>query len=242
MGRVSDARERLMKAVTELIWSGSYGSTTVDQICSKAGVQKGSFYHFFDSKSDLACDAILTGWESHNAEMDRIFSPTRPPLERFRGFCQHCYQEQLELKQRFGHVLGCPLASLGTEVSTQEDRLRAIVGSIMAQAESYLATTIRDAQAAGLVEPGNPAVRARIVYAYQEGLLSRARIQNNLEVLLEMEQGTFEILRIVSSPEPSPSTSPAPDPAPPSKSPPPTRTARRTTREKAPRTARPDPR
>ena len=43
MGRVSDARERLMGAMTELIWTGSYGSTTIDQICDKAGVKKGSF-------------------------------------------------------------------------------------------------------------------------------------------------------------------------------------------------------
>ena len=28
MGRVSDAKERLMEAVRELIWTGSYGSTT----------------------------------------------------------------------------------------------------------------------------------------------------------------------------------------------------------------------
>lgn len=54
MGRVSDANERLIKAVAELIWTGSFGSTTIDQICAKAGVQKGSFYHFFDSKSDIA--------------------------------------------------------------------------------------------------------------------------------------------------------------------------------------------
>ncbi|MEO8425481.1 MAG: TetR/AcrR family transcriptional regulator [Verrucomicrobiota bacterium] len=51
MGRVSNAKERLMKAVQELIWTGSYGSTTIDQICQKAGVKKGSFYHFFDSKA-----------------------------------------------------------------------------------------------------------------------------------------------------------------------------------------------
>ncbi|MBC8096206.1 MAG: TetR/AcrR family transcriptional regulator, partial [Akkermansiaceae bacterium] len=49
MGRVSNAKERLMKALTELIWTGSYGSTTIDQICERAGVKKGSFYHFFDS-------------------------------------------------------------------------------------------------------------------------------------------------------------------------------------------------
>src|ERR1051326_1563388 len=58
MGRVSDAKERLMDAVLELIWTGSYGSTTIDQICDKAGVKKGSFYYFFESKADLAVAAL----------------------------------------------------------------------------------------------------------------------------------------------------------------------------------------
>ncbi len=63
MGRVSDAKERLMEAVRELVWTGSYGSTTIDQICEKAGVKKGSFYYFFDSKADLAVTAIDEHWQ-----------------------------------------------------------------------------------------------------------------------------------------------------------------------------------
>lgn len=50
MGRTSNAKERLLEAVIELIWTGSYGSTSVDQICERAGVKKGSFYHFFESR------------------------------------------------------------------------------------------------------------------------------------------------------------------------------------------------
>ena len=63
MGRVSDAKERLMEAVRELIWTGSYGSTTIDQICDRAGVKKGSFYYFFDSKAELAAAALTEEWE-----------------------------------------------------------------------------------------------------------------------------------------------------------------------------------
>ena len=40
MGRVSDAKERLMEAVRDLIWAGSYGSTSVDDICERAEVRK----------------------------------------------------------------------------------------------------------------------------------------------------------------------------------------------------------
>ena len=81
MGRVSDAKERLMKAVGELIWTGSYGSTTIDQICERAGVKKGSFYYFFDSKADLAVAAVDEDWQRRRPELDAIFSSTVPPLE-----------------------------------------------------------------------------------------------------------------------------------------------------------------
>lgn len=82
MARVSDAKERLIEAVIELIWTGSYGSTSVDLICERAGVKKGSFYHFFESKTALALTGIETAWEAHRAELDRTFSPVVPPLER----------------------------------------------------------------------------------------------------------------------------------------------------------------
>src|SRR5437762_8642015 len=117
MGRVSDAKQRLMEAVRELIWAGSYGSTTIDQICEKAGVKKGSFYYFFDSKADLALAALEESWKHKRVELDAIFSPTVPPLERFRKFCEHNYRLQADIQAACGTVLGCPLFSLATEVS-----------------------------------------------------------------------------------------------------------------------------
>src|SRR5436190_12686793 len=123
MGRVSDARARLMEAVKELVWTGSYGSTTIDQICEKAGVKKGSFYYFFDSKADLAETAISEDWEHRRPELDSLFSPTLPPLERLRKYCEFSYKFQAEIQAKYGRVLGCPLFSVGAEVSTQENRL-----------------------------------------------------------------------------------------------------------------------
>src|SRR5678809_567274 len=106
MGRVSDARARLMEAVGELIWTGSYGSTTIDQICDKAGVKKGSFYYFFESKADLAVAALEAEWEMRRVELDAIFSATVPPLQRLRRYCEYGYQLQNEIRAKCGCVLG----------------------------------------------------------------------------------------------------------------------------------------
>src|SRR6266436_2846991 len=83
MPRVSDMKERLLDAAMDLIWENSYGATSVDAICDRAGAKKGSFYYFFKSKSELAAAALEDCWNKKRAEMDSIFSPTVPPLERF---------------------------------------------------------------------------------------------------------------------------------------------------------------
>ena len=108
MPRQSDVEERLMNAAMDLIWENSYGSTSVDAICAKAGAKKGSFYHFFESKSELAVKALEADWRRKKAKMDEIFSPSMPPLERLRGYFEHVYQGQTKAHGECGAVLGCP--------------------------------------------------------------------------------------------------------------------------------------
>src|SRR4051812_27146991 len=178
MGRVSDAREKLMEAISELIWLGSYASTTIDQICERAGVKKGSFYYFFDSKADLAVAAVEEDWQRHRPELDAIFSSTVPPLERLRRYCDFGYKFQAEICKQYGCVLGCPLFSVGAEVSTQEDRLQKKIQELLEYKRKYLESTIRDAHAAGLINAPDPAGKSRMLFAYYQGLQTQARIQN----------------------------------------------------------------
>jgi TetR/AcrR family transcriptional repressor of nem operon len=194
MGRVSDAKERLMHSLTELIWTGSYGSTTIDQICERAGVKKGSFYYFFDSKATLAEEAMRTGWEEYRVNFDRVFSPALPPLERIHRYCEFEYEEQARIKREHGNVLGCPLCTLGSEISTLETNLRKMVDEIMDQCRRYFETAIRDAHAAKLIVAPDAVCKSKLVYAYVEGLLTQARIRNELDLLKEMERGILDIL------------------------------------------------
>lgn len=194
MGRASDAKMRLMDAVSELLWTGSYGSTTIDQICEKAGVKKGSFYYFFDSKSELAIEAFEAGWQSKRAELDRIFSPMVPPLDRIRKYCEFSYKSQQEIKAKYGRVLGCPQFALGAEICTLEKGLQHKIQEILDSKQKYLESAIRDAHAAGLIKAPDPMAKARMILAYYEGLLTQARIQNDVEVLRDTVGGIFAML------------------------------------------------
>lgn len=183
-----------MAAVAELFWTHSYDGITIDQICDRAGVKKGSFYYFFDGKASLVEAALSDEWEKFRPSLDAVFSASLPPLERIRRHCELVIQEQAELRQKHGCVLGCPLCTLGTEVSTQDGRLRDKVQEIMAHGLKYLETAIRDADAAGAISAPDAAAKAGLVHAFQLGLLIQARIQNDLGVLAPLTEGTFEIL------------------------------------------------
>jgi TetR/AcrR family transcriptional regulator, transcriptional repressor for nem operon len=196
MGRISDAKQRLMDAVLELLWTGSYGATTIDHICAKAGVKKGSFYYFFESKSELAGAALENSWQSKQAELDKIFSPMVPPLERIRKYCDFTYNYQVEIRKKYGRTLGCPQFCLGAEVSTQEDRLQKKIQQILDYKRRYLESAIRDAHAAGLINAPDPASKAQRILAYYEGLLTQARIQNDVEILRDTAGGVFALLGV----------------------------------------------
>jgi TetR/AcrR family transcriptional repressor of nem operon len=194
VGRTSNARERLIDAISELIWVGSYGSTSVDDICQRAGVRKGSFYHFFESKADLATAAIDTEWQRRRVELDGIFSPVLQPLERFERLADFISREQKEARDRFAYVLGCPLFALGAEVSTQEAKLQKKIEEILDYKRKYFESAIRDAHAAGVIYAPDAAGKARVLFTYYQGLLTEARIRNDLEVFRDVLSGTMELL------------------------------------------------
>ena len=95
-------------------------------------------------------------------------------------------------------MLGCPLFSLGSEVSTQEDRLQKEIQAILEYKRKYLESAIRDAHADGLIHAPDAASKSRILFAYYQGLATQARILNSLEVLREAIHGTYELLGVKS--------------------------------------------
>ena len=172
-----------MDAAHALIWSYSYGAVTIEAICERARVKKGSFYYFFDSKADLAVAAINAWWDERRRLVGEIFRPEVPPLERISRYLEFVVARQLQVYAETGQVLGCPLFTLGSEISTQDEQLRLLVQEIMQTGARLFESAIRDAQAAGDIDGTNAPLKARQLWGFYEGTLTRARIENNPELL-----------------------------------------------------------
>jgi len=197
MGRTSDADQRLMAAALDLIWEESYGSVTIDDICKRADVKKGSFYYFYDSKAQLAVAALDRLWsEDWKPRMDGIFSASVDPLGRLRNYLAAIYDRQRELKKKNGRVLGCPVASVGSEISTLEMDICSKTREMVLRKRRYLESAIREAMADGSIESGDPAKRTVVLASFIEGMMMQARMMNDPEILKDLPEMGLEILRV----------------------------------------------
>ena len=200
MGRVSDARDRLLDAANELTGRLGYNAVTVDAICEQAGVKKGSFYHYFESKEALGKAAIESWWESNSRPMlDKAFAPDVPPLERLRRYFDALYQRQVERKQRGELVLGCLGFSVAMQGTGVDPGVLEATRQVLQRKRRYFERTIHDAQDAGLIHVTDVDAAMQAVYSLFEGATARARIQNNPETLVGLYE---QVLRLLGAEQP----------------------------------------
>lgn len=194
MGRVSDAKERLLTAAIELIWEQSYGAVTVDAICEHAQVKKGSFYHFFTSKAELAVAALEAHWQNAKPDLDRIFSPLTPPLERIKNYFDYTYRRQVEEKERCGRVLGCFYSCLGCELVHNEEIICNKARESLSHHCKYFESALRDAAAEGSIPTQNVATSAKSLFSFWGGVLLQARIQNDPEPIRTAKKVAMQMI------------------------------------------------
>jgi AcrR family transcriptional regulator len=84
VGSVKDGietRERLLRAAISLYSAKGFGGASVEDICRRAGVTKGAFYHHFESKAHLIM-AIHNGFvDLQIAEITAVIEKGLPPEE-----------------------------------------------------------------------------------------------------------------------------------------------------------------
>ncbi len=194
MKKPNDTKEKLLEVAFNLIWDSSYGAVSVDDICKRAGVNKGSFYHFFASKAELAVESYRQRWATVKPMFDRIFAADVPPLERLRGWCAHVRRIQAERAAQFGHVCGCPYASVGSELATLDETIRASSEELIYAGRCYVESAIVDAMQEGSVNVPDAAVAAQRVYSMCLGMLFEAKVQNSLDVLDGLEPAVMDMI------------------------------------------------
>ncbi len=180
MAPPSDTEQRLVEAARRLWHMRSYGDVGVNEICEAADVRKGSFYHYFPGKHDLAIAVIDDHWRE---AYETVVLPTRAdggtPLEQLDQLVVRIGLEIRRMTEELGVVPGCPFGNLAVELSTIDPQIRDRLARLFADQQAVLKGLLDDAVAAGELAPETDTAEvAGAMNAYIEGVLALAKTAN----------------------------------------------------------------
>jgi TetR/AcrR family transcriptional repressor of nem operon len=137
-----ESKTKLLDAALHVIRAKGYAATTIDDICRQAGVTKGSFFHHFKSKDELALAAAsywgtMTGGFFAAAPYHKL----KDPLHRLLGYVDF----RAEILQGDLPDYTCLLGTLVQETYATHPDIRAACDQGMS---SHIAELTRDVEAA----------------------------------------------------------------------------------------------
>lgn len=195
MGRTSDARERLIGAAMALMHESGYTAVGVSEICERAGVKRGSFFHFFPSKRDLTLEVIEAQWaEIENEVVKKAFDPSFGPVERIARLftAMSAYQRAREAES--GKWLGCPFGILGAELSGQDEQIRRKIMDVFGRLGAYIEAALSEVRADPQYSRLDVEASARSLMAYFEGALLMARVSRQGGVFEELTGANLPLI------------------------------------------------
>lgn len=167
-------QEKLLNAARILMLDKGYPATTVDEICEKAGVSKGSFYHAYSSKEELSL-ALLEWYHAGGSQQifNGPFTDVADPGDRMLAFVDHVSASSQAL---WGN--GCLLANLGMELANTHPRIRGQVASLFDRLQGRLAGIFAPAAQSGASGPDGRQLAEEFLMM-MEGAILLARVSQD---------------------------------------------------------------
>jgi TetR/AcrR family transcriptional repressor of nem operon len=194
MGRTSDAREKILTAARSLIELRGYSALGVAEICKAAGVPKGSFYYFFESKETLALAVLDEHWEAQRSDWVRILQDGAEPLSRLRRLFEQTEAGLRAGRQSCGTVSGCMFGNLTLELSNQTEPIRERLQQIFDAQVEMVEKVIAQARERGEITVGDTREAARSIVAQLEGQVLFAKLYNDTRHLEALWENCLSLL------------------------------------------------
>jgi TetR/AcrR family transcriptional repressor of nem operon len=194
MNIATDTKDRILATARELFHGRSYADVGIKEICTLANVQKGSFYHFYPSKRDLAMaviDDMANEWAY--GFVAEAFDEALPPIERLDYMVDAVYFWQKAAKNLEGRMPGCLFGNLALEISTRDEVIRARINAIFTKASDRFHQALEQAVEGGDIPPLDTQATATAMLAYLEGVILLAKARNDPEVVRQLGPGIKSI-------------------------------------------------
>jgi len=183
---MTDTRERLIETATDLFLGKGYGAVGTAEICSTAGINKGTFYHFFPTKSALLIAAIENYIVPFKDKFAQIAQMDATPEQKLTALFTVPAEANRLWHKKNGLAQGCLLGNVIAELATTDDAVRQASQSALRQWEQPIKPIIAEFAAAEGLSTLDTDKGARCVVAMLQGGLLMAKLNNDPDEITAM--------------------------------------------------------
>ncbi|MGC1307236.1 MAG: TetR family transcriptional regulator C-terminal domain-containing protein [Phormidesmis sp.] len=167
-------REELIRIGRDIIVRQGFNATGLSNILTTAGVPKGSFYYYFDSKEDFGLAIIEDSAHSYQKKLERTIGNSQlSPLKRLNSY----FEAGIAEMEACGCVNGCLIGNLAQEMAGQSEVFRDRLNKIFFSWEEQFANCLEAARETQEISyKVTPTDLAQFVLAGWQGAILQAKV------------------------------------------------------------------
>lgn len=182
-----DSKERLIQAMSDLMWERGYAATSPREVRERSGVGQGSMYHHFAGKHDLALAALERSCADLLPASEAPLTGPGAPMERLTAY----------LSRSRDALRGCKVGRMTQDpVVAADPVLLAPIADAFGTLHAGLVAVIEEAIAAGeLPDSLDPQRTARLLAATIQGGYVLSIATQDRSAFDEACSGALDLLR-----------------------------------------------
>ena len=187
-------RRKLLEAGVQMLHTGGYAATGIQEIVGAAEVPKGSFYNHFESKEAFGAEVVDAYFGPRADSMRAVFTDSSmAPLDRLVLY----FDRRIAACASAGYARGCLMGNLSLEVADHSESIRDRLSDNFAVWTAYIEDCIRQAQQDGSIKnPMSASLLAQFVLNSWEGALLRMRAEKGPGCLEAFRQIVFQSILV----------------------------------------------
>lgn len=187
MSKREDKKEQLLQLGLAIMQEQGFNGTSVKDIVEAAGVPKGSFYTYFDSKEAFALEAIdCVANQNYQLASEYLCDTRMPPLTRLTNF----FQQNADAACDGEFKVGCFMGNMCQEMADSNDTIRIAAKQALATLTNMIAEVLEEFELAAH-QPGNSAaatgtsatLTAQFILNAWQGTLLRMKAEKSRQPL-----------------------------------------------------------
>ena len=189
--RHDNTRQHILETGQRIIVGKGFASVGLNEILTSAGVPKGSFYHYFESKEQYGQALLQDYFDRYLADLDALFAAEAASAhERLMRYWQRWVDKQLDTccEQK------CMVVKLAGEVADLSDAMRVTLRDGTDQIVQRIARLIEAGVSDSSIPALEPAATAQTLYQMWLGASLLGKLHRNPDALNNAMQFTQKLL------------------------------------------------